>query len=73
MSLLETVRPTTWLNFDQIDSVVGAKVWFASETDQVTGSFKYRAATSVVHNVLQKVLLQLPLGILVRHWHVLVD
>ena len=51
MNLLETVRPTTWLHFEQIDSAVGTKVWFASETRQVTGSFKYRAATSVVNNV----------------------
>lgn len=51
MNLIETVRSTTWLNFDQIDAIVGAKVWFASEADQVTGSFKYRAATSVVHNI----------------------
>ena len=35
----------------QIDAAVGTKVWFASETEQVTGSFKYRAATSVVQNV----------------------
>ena len=51
MSLIETVRSTTWLHFEQIDAAIGAKVWFASETDQVTGSFKYRAATSVVQNV----------------------
>ena len=51
MSLVDTVRATTWLHFDQIDTAVGAKVWFASETEQVTGSFKYRAATSVVQNV----------------------
>ena len=51
MGLVDTVRATTWLRFDQIDAVVGAKVWFASETKQVTRSFKYRAATSVVQNV----------------------
>lgn len=51
MNLIETVRSTTWLHFDRIDIAVGAKVWFASEAEQVTGSFKYRAATSVVQNV----------------------
>ena len=51
MNLIETVRSTTWLHFQQIDSAVGKTVWFASEAGQVTGSFKYRAATSVVHNV----------------------
>ena len=51
MSLPETVRATTWLHFEHIDSVVGTTVWFASETNQVTGSFKYRATTSVVHNI----------------------
>ena len=51
MNLIETVRSTTWLHFDQIDSAVGSTIWFASETEQVTGSFKYRAAASVVHNI----------------------
>lgn len=51
MNLIETVRSTTWGHFEKIDSVVDSTVWFASETGQVTGSFKYRAAASVVHNI----------------------
>lgn len=51
MNLIDTVRQTTWLHFESIDTAVGKVVWFASETNQVTGSFKYRAATSVVQNI----------------------
>lgn len=51
MTLTGTVRHTTWLHFDSIDKAVGTVVWFAAETNQVTGSFKYRAATSVVQNI----------------------
>lgn len=51
MNLVETVRPTTWLNIAEIDKLLGKTVWFASETEQVTHSFKYRAATSLVQHV----------------------
>ena len=51
MNLMDTIRPTTWLRFDEIDRAVGAEVHFASETEQVTHSFKYRAASSVVQNI----------------------
>lgn len=51
MNLVDTVRPTTWMNITEVDSLIGKTVWFASETEQVTNSFKYRAATSLVQNV----------------------
>ena len=51
MSLMDSIRPTTWLHFDEIDEIVGTEVHFAAEIHQVTHSFKYRAATSVVQNV----------------------
>lgn len=52
MSLMDSIRPTTWLHFDEIDEIVGAEVHFAAEIHQVTHSFKYRAATSVVQNIV---------------------
>ncbi len=51
MNLVDTVRPTIWWNITEIDRLLGKTVWFASETEQVTHSFKYRAATSLVQNV----------------------
>jgi len=51
VTLVDTVRHTTWLHFDSIDQAAGRVVWFAAETNQVTGSFKYRAAVSVVQNI----------------------
>lgn len=49
--LTNSVKPTTWLQFERINQAVGLEVVFASETEQVTHSFKYRAATSVVQNI----------------------
>ena len=51
MNLMETIRPTTWFRSEEIDRVVGSEIHFASETEQVTHSFKYRAASSVVQNI----------------------
>lgn len=41
-------------HFDEIDRRLGMEVYFASELDQVTHSFKYRAAWSVVSNLPAK-------------------
>ena len=51
MNLMDTIRPTNWLRFEEVNRAVGAEVHFASETKQVTHSFKYRAASSVVQNI----------------------
>lgn len=51
MTLMDSIKSTTWCHFSEIDAAVGACVYFASETEQITHSFKYRAATSLVQNV----------------------
>ena len=51
MTLMDSIKSTTWFHFTEIDTAVGARVYFASETEQVTHSFKYRAATSLVQHV----------------------
>lgn len=44
------VRPTTWIRADKLTPPPGAKVVFASETFQRTGSFKIRAALHRARN-----------------------
>lgn len=55
--LLNTVRPTTWIHNARIDSRHGCEVWFACETFQRTGSFKFRAAYWLASNVEQSHLI----------------
>lgn len=49
--LMESIKATTWLHFKEIDELVGCSVHFAAEINQITNSFKYRAAASLVQNV----------------------
>ena len=49
-SLLEAIRPTTFLRSVKLRDHVGLDVTVASETFQHTGSFKFRAAYNVVLN-----------------------
>lgn len=51
MVLMDSIHPTTWLHFEEIDALIGTEVHFAAEIHQVTHSFKYRAAASLVQNV----------------------
>jgi threonine dehydratase len=41
------LKPTTWLQSPELDRALGLPVRIASETQQHTGSFKYRAALAV--------------------------
>ncbi len=47
----EAIRPTTIIESPRLSKRLGAKVVLASETFQVTGSFKFRATYNVVLNV----------------------
>ena len=51
------VRPTTLIESARLNSALGARVILASETFQVTGSFKFRAAYHVASRVTQKLLI----------------
>lgn len=51
------VWPTTIIESVRLNSVLGARVILASETFQVTGSFKFRAAYHVASRVSQKLLI----------------
>ena len=50
-SLKETIRPTTIIEAPRLSKRLGANVVIASETFQLTGSFKFRAAYNVAINV----------------------
>jgi threonine dehydratase len=50
-SLQEAVRPTTIIEAPRLSKRLGADVVIASETFQLTGSFKFRAAYNVAINV----------------------
>ena len=56
-TLLETIRPTTFIESAKLRDHLGLDVTVASETFQHTGSFKFRAAYNVVLNVEQDELL----------------
>ncbi len=47
----EAIRPTTIIDAPRLSKRLGAKVVIASETFQLTGSFKFRAAYNVALNV----------------------
>jgi threo-3-hydroxy-L-aspartate ammonia-lyase len=51
LSLLDAVRPTTFIQSSKLRDHLGLDVTIASETFQHTGSFKFRAAYNVVSNV----------------------
>jgi threonine dehydratase len=50
-SLLEAIRPTTFIESSKLRDYLGMDVTIASETFQHTGSFKFRAAYNVALNV----------------------
>jgi len=51
------MRPVTWIHAEGLSRSLGLELWLASETFQVTGSFKFRAAYEVVSRVPQPLLL----------------
>jgi threonine dehydratase len=51
LSLLETIRPTTFIRPQKLRDHLGLDITIASETFQHTGSFKFRAAYNLVLNV----------------------
>ena len=50
-SLLESIRPTTFIESKPLSKNLGADITIASETFQHTGSFKFRAAYNVALNI----------------------
>lgn len=50
-TLLEAIRPTTFIESEKLKSFLGIDLTLASETFQHTGSFKFRAAYSLALNV----------------------
>jgi len=50
-TLLEAIRPTTFIESDKLKKYLGFDVTIASETFQTTGSFKFRAAYNLAFNV----------------------
>lgn len=50
-TLLESIRPTTFLEPEKLRAALGIEVTLASETFQFTGSFKFRAAYNTASNV----------------------
>jgi threonine dehydratase len=53
-SLLEVIRPTTVIKSPRLARRLDAHITIASETFQVTGSFKFRAAFNVANKVPQR-------------------
>jgi threonine dehydratase len=50
-SLLEAIRPTTFIESEKLKSFLGVDLTVATETFQHTGSFKFRAAYNLALNV----------------------
>jgi threonine dehydratase len=50
-TLLEAVRPTTFIESVKLSRLIGAEITLVSETFQHTGSFKFRAAYNVAASV----------------------
>jgi threonine dehydratase len=53
-TLLEAVRPTTFITVFNLSKILGINLTIASETFQNSGSFKFRAAYNVALNVPNK-------------------
>jgi threonine dehydratase len=49
-TLLEAIRPTTFLQPTKLSEMLNCDITIASETFQHTGSFKFRAAYNVAVN-----------------------
>src|SRR5438128_10872554 len=56
-TLLEAVRPTTFIHSAKLRDHFGLELTIASETFQHTGSFKFRAAYNLALNVEQDEIL----------------
>lgn len=56
-SLEQVVRPTTLIDAVRLNSKTGLQITLASETFQVTGSFKFRAAYNLAANSAQEHLI----------------
>lgn len=56
-SLIEAIRPTTFIESSKLRDHLGLDVTLASETFQHTGSFKFRAAYNLASNVEQNEIL----------------
>lgn len=50
-TLLEAIRPTTFIESDKLKKHLNVDVTIATETFQITGSFKFRAAYNLALNV----------------------
>lgn len=50
-TLLEAIRPTTFIESDKLKKHLGLDITIASETFQMTGSFKFRAAYNLALNI----------------------
>src|SRR5688500_19992087 len=50
-TLLDAIRPTTFIKSAKLDDHLGINLTIASETFQYTGSFKFRAAYNLALNV----------------------
>jgi threonine dehydratase len=50
-TLLEAIRPTTFIESEKLKTFLGLDLTIASETFQHTGSFKFRAAYNLASNV----------------------
>ena len=50
LSLLDAIRPTTFIQSSKLRDHLGLDITIAAETFQHTGSFKFRAAYNVVLN-----------------------
>src|SRR6185437_3529875 len=56
-SLDQVVRPTTLIDSVRLNRKAGLQITLASETFQVTGSFKFRAAYNLAANSVQERLI----------------
>ena len=56
-SLIEAIRPTTFIESAKLSDHLGLDVTIATETFQHTGSFKFRAAYNLALNVLEDEIL----------------
>ncbi len=50
-TLLDAIRPTTFIESEKLKTYLGIDLTIASETFQHTGSFKFRAAYNLALNV----------------------
>ncbi|CAN5785144.1 hypothetical protein BH24ACI3_BH24ACI3_00500 [soil metagenome] len=51
LSLLEAIRPTTFIRSSKLIDHLGLDITIATETFQHTGSFKFRAAFNLASSV----------------------